>query len=151
MFLVILAILLALVGIGLLIFGKGTGDYPSLRKWSVIPFVFAFLFVLFGSVRTVDPGQVAIPVSFGQTSAPLGSGMHVVAPWTALNGLSIRTDEYTMTSSQGEGQVNGNDSVEVKGADGATGHVDATVLYHLNESDASRVYNVCKLPQTQNV
>lgn len=141
MFLVILAILLALVGIGLLIFGKATDDYPSLRKWSVIPFVFAFLFVLFGSVRTVDPGQVAIPVAFGQTSAPLGSGMHFVAPWTDLNGLSVRTDEYTMTSAQGEGQVNGNDSVEVKGADGATGHVDATVLYHLNEADASRVYN----------
>jgi len=99
----------------------------------------AVLFVM-SSVRTVEPGEVAVPVAFGTAGDPLQAGVQVVAPWTNLVPLSVRTAEYTMTVTANEGAVGGDDSIEVKGKDGAVGRVDATLLFHVEATQASRLY-----------
>ncbi len=98
--------------------------------------------VLFGvsSVRTVEPGEVAVPVAFGTAGDPLQAGVQVVAPWTNLVPLSVRTAEYTMTVTANEGAVKGDDSIEVKGKDGAVGRVDATLLFRVEPAQATRLY-----------
>jgi regulator of protease activity HflC (stomatin/prohibitin superfamily) len=91
-------------------------------------------------LRVVDAGHAGIPVTFGSVGGELSPGVKIVTPWTGVTQMSVRTEEYTMSATSNEGDKGGDDSVEVKGADGATGHIDATVLYHLDEQEASEVY-----------
>lgn len=142
MALFVIGIILLLLAVGMFIFGGKSVEegYPSARPWGLVPLIIGLILIGVASVRTVSPGDVAIPVTFGSTGDPLPAGMHVVAPWTSLDGISVRTTEYTMSASKDEGNKTGDDSVKVKGADGATGKVDATVLYKVSTPEASRIY-----------
>lgn len=95
---------------------------------------------MFTSIRSVDAGTVSIPVAFGTVGEPIGPGIHVVPPWVDLTSVSTRTQEYTMTAAQGEGAVNGDDSVTVNGSDGASAAVDSTLLFRIEAANADRVY-----------
>lgn len=147
MFLFILFILLLLVAGALFAFGKGSlknqrgDDTPyNYRKFALIPLVLAFLFLGFDCYQTVSPGQVGIPVTFGTAGAPLGPGFHLVSPFTDVTSLSIKTQEYTMAANATDGAKGGNDAIQVLGLDGAEGQVDVTVLFHVDEQQASNVY-----------
>lgn len=148
MFLFILAILLAIIGLVLFIPGHFSfdGDTFRTRKWSAIPLGLALVLLLLSSVRTISPGTVAVPVTFGNTAPAINPGVSVLAPWTGLEEVTTRTQEYTMTGTQGEGHVAGNDAVPVSGIGGSTGVVDATIFYHVNTQDAERLY-----VQTKNI
>lgn len=91
-------------------------------------------------LRTVPAGHVGIPVTNGSVGAQRGSGIAFVSPWTGITTISVRTEEYTMTATSGEGDVNGDDSVQVKGSDGGTGKVDATLIYRVDQDKASDLY-----------
>ena len=69
------------------------------------------------SVHVVQPGNVAVPVTFGHSGKPLKPGLHITLPFTAAYSLSTRTQNYTMSSLKGEGG-NTDDSVAVLGKDG---------------------------------
>jgi regulator of protease activity HflC (stomatin/prohibitin superfamily) len=117
-------------------------DIPF-RKLSFIPFGLAVLFFLLACIRVVSPGEVGIPVVLGNAKPPIQSGVNFTNPFASVKHFSIRTEEYTMSRTAGEGKgekKDVDDSVEVLGKDGATGKVDATLLHRLNKSDASRVY-----------
>ncbi len=130
----VLALFLAVGGVVALVVAKQA-------RWAgVVALVVAGLAFVASSVRTIEPGEVAVPVAFGSAGDPLNAGVQLVPPWTNLVGISVRTDEYTMTSTQGEGAVRGDDSIEVKGRDGATGRVDATLLFRVNGPDATRLF-----------
>lgn len=119
---------------------EGTNREVSLRPWALIPFGLGLVLALVSTIRVVDPGQVGIPVVFGDAKAPVGAGIQFVNPFASIKRLSVRTEQYTMAHQTDEGDKKGDDSVEVLGQDGATGFVDATVLYRLDEKAASRVY-----------
>lgn len=112
----------------------------NFRKFSYIPLGLSAFFLLLSCLRVVNPGEVGIPVVFGEAKSPIQSGIAFTNPFADVKHFSIRTEEYTMSAKASEGNKNGDDSVQVLGKDGATGKVDATLLYHLNKSDASRVY-----------
>lgn len=120
-------------------YGKDSAPI-NFRKYSWIPFGLGFLFLLLACIRVVSPGEVGIPVVLGSAKPPIQSGVNFTNPLASVKKFSIRTEEYTMSATTKEGKVEGDDSVQVLGKDGATGKVDATLLHRLNKGDASNVY-----------
>ena len=93
------------------------------------------------SIHIVQPGTVAVPVTFGHAGKPLKAGFHITLPFTTAYSMSTRTQNYTMSSLIGDGQRGTvNDSVSVLGADGGQAAVNATVLYRLDPKKATQVY-----------
>jgi regulator of protease activity HflC (stomatin/prohibitin superfamily) len=87
----------------------------------------------------VQAGTVAVPETLGSAGAPLDEGFHLTAPWplTIVSTMSVRTQNYTMTAADVPGT---DDPVVVLGKDGASGAVDATLLYRLEPDRATDVY-----------
>jgi len=133
----------ALVKIGVLRPRTATGELGP-RSWkglfAFLGTIFAIIFV-WTSVHVVQPGNVAVPVTFGHAGAPLDSGLHITLPFTTAYSLSTRTQNYTMSSNSADGPKGAVDSaVSVLGQDGGSATVNATVLYRLDPSRATTVY-----------
>lgn len=140
----VLALILLIIAVPLILIGRRhidseDADIPF-RGIGLALFAAGSLLFLLACIRVVSPGQVGIPVAFGKANAPLASGVHLVNPFASIEKMSVRTETYTMSIAQGEGNKQGDDSVSVLGSDGAQGSVDATVLFHLQREAASTVY-----------
>lgn len=86
--LIVLTALVAIAGlIGLFVFEDG-------RVAAGVTFgvagVILLLLLGFGTVRTVGPTEVGIPVSFGTVGNPLQPGVHIVAPWVDVETYPTR-------------------------------------------------------------
>lgn len=103
------------------------------------------LIVLMGllSFVTVSEGNVKVVTNQGQvTGEVLGPGWYVLNPVTeSTNTLSVRPQEYTMSATQGEGDKDRNDQVDVLTNDGLQVGIDITVRYSVNASDADVLYS----------
>jgi prohibitin 1 len=137
------ALVSGLVSIGVLRPRTASGELGP-RKWkglfSFLATIFAIV-IVWTSIHVVQPGTVAVPVTFGHSGRPLKSGLHITLPFTAAYSMSTRTQNYTMSSLKGEGQQgNTDDSVAVLGKDGGGANVNATVLYRLVPRKATDVY-----------
>jgi regulator of protease activity HflC (stomatin/prohibitin superfamily) len=55
--------------------------------------------------------------------------------------MSVRTETYTMSATNGEGQVRGDDSIQALSMDGLSMPLDITVAFRLVPSDAPKVYS----------
>jgi prohibitin 1 len=137
------AFVAGLVAIGVLRPRTTSGDLGP-RHWKGL---FAFLGTIFAvvfvwtSIHIVQPGTVAVPVTFGHAGEPLGAGPHITWPFTSAYSMTTRTQNYTMSSLKGEGAAkNSDDSVAVLGRDGGSANVNATVLYRLDPKKATDVY-----------
>ena len=132
-----------LVGVGVLRPRTPSGELGP-RSWKglfiSLATIFAIIFV-WTSVHIVQPGTVAVPVTFGHSGKPLNAGLHITLPFTTAYSMSTRTQNYTMSSLKGEGsQKNVDDSVAVLGRDGGSANVNATVLYRLDPTRATDVF-----------
>jgi regulator of protease activity HflC (stomatin/prohibitin superfamily) len=137
------AVVGGLVSIGILRPRNASGELGP-RSWrglfTFLASVFAIVFV-WTSVHIVQPGTVAVPVTFGHPGKPLDAGLHITLPFTTAYSMSTRTQNYTMTSIATEGQKGKTDTaVSVLGADGGAATVNATVLYRLDPRHATDVY-----------
>lgn len=100
------------------------------RLASIVGVVVVVL-VVFSMLHIVPAGTVLVPVTLGEAQTAETQGLHVTLPWplTRVTSMSIRIQNYTMAAAN----IPGTDKpVIVLGADGASGTVDATVLYRLN-------------------
>jgi len=103
--------------------------------------VFFGLWLFFASIYIVDAGETGVYSLFGKVSdQELRSGFHLVIPLAKVTLLSIRTEEYTMSIAQGEGKKYAADAISSLTKEGLAVDLDITVLYHLNEDQASDVY-----------
>jgi len=137
------AIVSGLVTIGVLRPRTASGALGP-RSWKglfgFLATVFAIIFV-WTSIHIVQPGTVAVPVTFGHSGKPLKAGLHITLPFTTAYSMTTRTQNYTMSSLKGEGQKqNVDDSVAVLGRDGGSANVNATVLYRLDPTKATDVF-----------
>ena len=102
--------------------------------------IVAIAFV-WSSIHVVQPGNVAVPVTLGHSGDPIGAGFHITLPFTTTYSMSVRVQNYTMTSNVGEGAKDStDDSVAVLGSDGGAANVNATVLYRVDPKQATFVY-----------
>jgi regulator of protease activity HflC (stomatin/prohibitin superfamily) len=137
------AIVGGLVAIGVLRPRTADGELGP-RHWKGL---FTFLGVILAviivwtSVHVVQPGNVAVPVTFGHAGDPLEPGIHITLPFTNAYAMSTRTQNYTMSAAAGDGPKGSVDSaVSVLGSDGGSGTVNATLLYRVDRSKATDVY-----------
>jgi SPFH domain / Band 7 family len=95
--------------------------------------VAALLFVS-SFFRVVPPGNAGVPVTFGSTGSQVGSGLHLAWPVTGMTNISVRTQNYTMAPG-------GDDpAIAVLGSDGTAANATASLLYRVDRSKASDVY-----------
>jgi prohibitin 2 len=100
-------------------------------------------------VLIVMDGFVSIPaghvgVLFDQGSGvmedELDEGLHLKFPfWQSVTVMDARTQEYTMSIATEEGAIKGDDSIESRTKDGQVVWIDATILFHIEKTEADNI------------
>ncbi len=93
----------------------------------------------------VEPDEIGLVVTVfgggGIRPDPLPAGLHWVIPFAErVERYSIRNQAYTMSIVSGEGQVSGDDSIQVRTKDGQQVDIDATVIYAIDQTKAVALY-----------
>src|SRR5258706_190686 len=113
----------------------------GLRVMGKIFFILIPIFFLFASFRSVRAGYAGVQSLFGKVQEdPLTEGLHVVNPFFQVNEMSVQTQTYTMSASQNEGTVKGNDAISIITSDGLTINVEVSIPFHLNTFASPWVY-----------
>jgi len=86
--------------------------------------------LLSSCVQVVPAGNVGVVSLFGKISpVPLPEGISLRNPFATVIVVSVRTQEYTMSSVMREGQVEGDDSIRVLSKDTLPLNADVTLVY----------------------
>jgi regulator of protease activity HflC (stomatin/prohibitin superfamily) len=108
-------------------------------KWIILIIVVVLLLPLM--VVVVEAGQTGVYSLFGKVKdKELSSGFHLKNPFAKVQKMSIRTEDYTMSNTELEGEKAGADAITALTKEGLSVNLDMTVLYHLEEASASDVY-----------
>lgn len=99
-----------------------------------------FLGIAYASVHQIEPGTVGVQKLFGKVSnKTLPSGLNVINPLMKVVDFEIRTQNYTMSGVNDEGDKASDDAIRVLSADGLEVIIDLTVLYRVIPSEAPRI------------
>lgn len=134
-----------IIGIVILIIGflVAKADPPVRAYKSIIKSVGIIVIILglsIASVVQVEPGQVGVQKLFGKVNNNiLESGLNVINPLVQVVMFDVRTENYTMSGVNDEGNKPGDDAIRVLSADGLEVIVDLTVLYRVIPSEAPRI------------
>jgi len=113
-----------------------------IKRYIVLLVLIFFLFVFGSSFWTVvSTGHVGVKTLFGKVyDEEVSSGFHLKNPFVRVTEMSVRTEDYTMSMAQGEGEKTGQDAITALTKEGLNVDLDITVLYRLAEEHASDVY-----------
>jgi len=137
-FLIIIGIIVLALGISAKKSQSMVTPYSNILKISGIVIIAASL--LFASVRQIDPGEIGVQKLFGKVNKSiLESGLNIVNPLVEVVPFDIRTQNYTMSAVQDEGEKSGDDAIRVLSADGLEVVIDLTVLYRIVPTEAPRI------------
>jgi regulator of protease activity HflC (stomatin/prohibitin superfamily) len=142
MFLVILGLILFLVGV---VASKTDSVISKLRNaLRFAGIVLVALGILTSTVRQIDSGSIGVLRLFGQVQKDkvLYEGLNFVNPLYDVEEMSLRQQNYTMSSVHDEGQKSGDDAVHVRCNDGLEVSLDITVLYRLLPNNAADVFQI---------
>lgn len=118
----------------------GQSSAPVKRILRTIGFALLGLGVLSSCFKQIDAGHVGVQSLFGKIqSGILNSGMNVVNPLVDIEELDIRTQNYTMSGVNDEGDKSGDDAIRVLTKDGLEVTIDLSVLYRLSASTAPKL------------
>jgi regulator of protease activity HflC (stomatin/prohibitin superfamily) len=85
----------------------------------------------------IEPGTVGVKKLFGKiTDGQLTEGLNFVNPLVDVTRFNIRTQNYTMSGVNDEGDKEGDDAIRVLSADGLEVEIDLTVLYKVSPDRA---------------
>jgi regulator of protease activity HflC (stomatin/prohibitin superfamily) len=99
------------------------------------------LVVMMTAVTVVPAGHVGVHDLFGDVSKDeFQPGLRLKNPFAHVEMMSVKTQEYTMTYTKGEGAVHGSDVISALTKEGLTVNLDMTVLYRLRPDRANEVY-----------
>ncbi|QJD78378.1 prohibitin family protein [Spirosoma rhododendri] len=139
MFFLIIGLLLLLAGFAINTPALTFSRYS--RPVKLTGFVLLILGFLTAAVRQIDAGQVGVISLFGNVSdRALSSGLNFVNPLANVTEFDTKTQNYTMSATNDEGQKVGDDAIRVLTADGLEVVIDLTVLYRVIPADAPRIY-----------
>ena len=135
---IVFGIIVLLVG-----FILGGVDSPIKRYVGTVKVIGIVLLVLgaaFSAVYQIEPGQVGVQKLFGKVSDnTLESGLNIINPLVKVVPFDIRTQNYTMSGVNDEGDKSGDDAIRVLSADGLEVVIDLTVLYKVVPSETPRI------------
>jgi len=117
---------------------------PEFYRFKNIGRLIALLFVVLGifiaSVVQINVGETGVKVLFGKVQNDvLQSGLHLVNPLLDINRVDIKTQNYTMSGVNDEGEKRGDDAIKVLTSDGLEVTIDLTVLYRVVASEAPKL------------
>jgi regulator of protease activity HflC (stomatin/prohibitin superfamily) len=136
---------LILLGILVLVLGFiATNSNTPMRPYRKMIKTAGVVVILIGlsiaSVVQIEPGQVGVQKLFGKVNNNiLESGLNVINPLVKVVMFDVRTENYTMSGVNDEGNKQGDDAIHVLSADGLDVIVDLTVLYKVIPSEAPRI------------
>jgi len=138
MFLIIFGLII------LIVVGAVAKNNPAVAKFTGIGRLIGLLFVIIGiftaCVKQIDAGEIGVKKLFGSIqNEVLQSGLHFVNPLLDINKLDIKTQNYTMSGVNDEGNKEGDDAIRVLTSDGLEVTIDLTVLYKLVPADAPKL------------
>lgn len=112
-------------------------------KFGIIAAVIVIIvFIILDGLVSVPAGHVGVIFDQGRgvLEDELDEGIHLKIPfWQQATILDGRTKEYTMSIATEEGQIKGDDSIESRTKDGQVVWVDATVLFHIDKTEADNI------------
>jgi len=137
-FLIIVGIVVLIIGVSAKKGNSQLSPYSNILKIAGIVIMAGAL--IFASVRQIDPGEIGVQKLFGKVNNNiLVSGLNVVNPLVEVVPFDIRTQNYTMSGVQDEGNQAGDDAIRVLSADGLEVIIDLTVLYTIIPTEAPRI------------
>jgi len=136
-----------LVILGIIIFiatGIVVKNNAALSKFAGVGRIIALLIILLGistaCIKQIDAGEVGVKKLFGSIQPDvLASGLHFVNPLLEVDKLDIKTQNYTMSGVNDEGNKEGDDAIRVLTSDGLEVTIDLTVLYRVVGADAPKL------------
>jgi regulator of protease activity HflC (stomatin/prohibitin superfamily) len=136
---------LIFIGIAVVVIGFVVANNESPAKpYSGMIKTVGFLTLLAGaglsSVKQIEPGDVGVQKLFGKVNNNiLESGLNIINPLVEVVTFDVRTQNYTMSAVQDEGNKMGDDAIRVLSADGLEVVIDLTVLYKVIPVEAPRI------------
>lgn len=134
-----------IIGIVVIIIGFvfSQADSPA-KSFSGVLRIVGFVVVLIGaalaSVKQIEPGDVGVQKLFGKVNNNiLESGLNLINPLVEVVIFDVRTQNYTMSGVNDEGNKVGDDAIRVLSADGLEVVIDLTVLYKVIPNEAPRI------------
>ena len=133
--------------LGLIIFiatGIIVKSNPALAKFASVGRIVGLVIILLGistaCIKQVDAGEVGVKKLFGSIQPEvLSSGLHFVNPLLEIDKIDIKTQNYTMSGVNDEGNKEGDDAIRVLTSDGLEVTIDLTVLYRVVGVDAPKL------------
>ncbi|GAA4408709.1 prohibitin family protein [Nibrella viscosa] len=111
------------------------------RPFKVIGLILLIVGFLTASIRQIDAGHVGVVSLFGNVSDHiLTPGLNFVNPLATVTEVDVKTQNYTMSGVNDEGQKTGDDAIRVLTADGLEVIIDLTVLYRVVPTESPRIY-----------
>ncbi len=112
-------------------------------KFSIILAIIVIVaFIIMDGLVSVPAGHVGVMFDQGRgvLENELDEGLHLKIPfWQQVTIMDARTQEYTMSVAQGEGWKTDDDSIESRSKDGQVVWVDATILFHIDKTEADNI------------
>lgn len=148
-----LAIIFLLVAIILYFAAKKQQQKTAqMRFLPLVFFVLGIALTLYKSAVIIEPGHVGVQVFFGNVlDQTLTNGLHIINPFVDVEQLDVKTQAYTMSGKEQEGQVRGDDAIETLSSDGLTLRLEVTVQYRLSAADAATVFRTIGVDYTEKV
>ena len=138
MFLIIIGIIILIIATVVLKNNPAVARFKTPGR--IIGFIFIGLGILTGCIIQINPGEIGIKVLFGSIQNDvLGSGLHFVNPLLEIKKIDVKTQNYTMSGINDEGQKSGDDAIRVLTSDGLEVTIDLTVLYRIVSTDAPKL------------
>ncbi len=137
--LIILGIIAFVIGLAAARSTSPINRYKSLIM--IIGVVLVLIGILVSAFRQVDSGHIGVKVLFGKVEeGVLYEGLNVVNPLLDIQQMSIKTQNYTMSSAAEESQNIAGDAIRVLSKDGLEVIIDVTVLYKIMPIEAPNIY-----------
>jgi regulator of protease activity HflC (stomatin/prohibitin superfamily) len=138
MFLIILGIIILIAANFLVKANPVTNKFKPIGR--IIAVVFILLGVSTACVKQIDAGEIGIKVLFGSIQNDvLASGLHFINPLLDVKTLDVKTQNYTMSGVNDEGNKAGDDAIRVLTSDGLEVTIDLTVLYRVVAADGPKL------------
>lgn len=114
---------------------------------AVIPVIIvAFIALAFLApllIASVGAGERGVKFNYfsgGVEEEEFSEGWHIKPPWVEVINYNIKTQDYTMSLIQDEGQVRRDDRITAISKDGLNVDFDVTILYHIIPEKASNIH-----------
>ncbi len=119
----------------------GLGNLLQFKNYLRIGALVLFIIGLLSScVKQIDAGYIGIESLFGKIqNRTLPSGLNLINPLVKVKEIDVRTQNYTMSGINDEGEKSGDDAIKVLTKDGLEVGIDLSVLYRVNNETAPKL------------